>query len=118
MHAHPTNKPTRSGFDIDSESRLIVINGQPGQVFAAFEVVIDILFNSHQHSPHSSEFQAQLLIENSKAGKVVGQKGATIQVNSYLHISHNLIHMRRVTNSVHHFRSITGDQDKEWSFTR
>ncbi len=68
------------GLDIDPDNRLIVISGSLRQVLEAFEKVTDLLNTAYcQQQQQTEPFMVHLLIEHSRAGKVIGPKGATMQ---------------------------------------
>lgn len=67
------------GFDIDPENRLIVISGTLRNILEAFEAISELIHQSYAQSTPTDNFSIQLLLEHTKAGRVVGQKGAMIQ---------------------------------------
>ena len=70
------------GLDIDIENRLVVISGTLRQTLEAFEKVTDLLYAAYtqqQSNAPIEPFMVHILVEHSKAGKVIGPKGATMQ---------------------------------------
>ena len=76
------------GTNIDEEQRLVVISGGISHVIAAFDMILHLVFSHGAAS--SAEFMRHgivslethtsvLLVEHGKVGRVVGQKGSTLQ---------------------------------------
>ena len=67
------------GIDIDDNTRILIISGSPKQVLEAFEMVSENLYQHHLQimmSPQS--FIMQLLVDNQKAGRIIGPSGTNI----------------------------------------
>lgn len=74
------------GSDIDEENRLVLLTGGVDQVLGAFDIITDFLhqailadFAGQPVRPGGMDLSVHLLLEHSKAGRVVGQKGAMMQ---------------------------------------
>lgn len=79
-HIRSTCGASVKGADVDAEHRLVIISGSPRQVLEAFDVVSELMYQAYvQQSGQTEHFVVQCLLEHSKAGRVVGTKGATIQ---------------------------------------
>jgi len=79
MHIRNTCGAVIKGFDIDAESRLVIISGTLRQLLEGFEMVSELVHQAFSQSAPTENFSIQLLLEDGKAGRVVGQKGAMIQ---------------------------------------
>jgi predicted RNA-binding protein YlqC (UPF0109 family) len=78
MHLRNTYGANVKGNDLDQENRLVVVTGTMAQVFASFDVISELM-NQSNAQINPTESRLQLLLEHSKAGKVVGPKGSMIQ---------------------------------------
>lgn len=67
------------GTEVSDEKRLLVISGTFVQVVEAFDLVSEILYNNHMHSNPNEPFTFHVMIDHTKAGRVVGSKGSNIQ---------------------------------------
>eukprot|EP00604_Paraphysomonas_vestita_P003230 CAMPEP_0174821448 /NCGR_PEP_ID=MMETSP1107-20130205/8138_1 /TAXON_ID=36770 /ORGANISM="Paraphysomonas vestita, Strain GFlagA" /LENGTH=436 /DNA_ID=CAMNT_0016038469 /DNA_START=81 /DNA_END=1391 /DNA_ORIENTATION=- len=67
------------GTEVSDEKRLLVISGTFIQVVEAFDLVSEILYNNHMHSTPNEPFTFHVMIDHTKAGRVVGSKGSNIQ---------------------------------------
>jgi predicted RNA-binding protein YlqC (UPF0109 family) len=83
------------GIDIEnSDERMISIDGDFSQIDGAFDDILDILFTAYQEYVHESnesaaQFAVYMLVDDSKAGKIIGSKGNkmnSIQDRSGCHI--------------------------------
>jgi len=79
MHIRNTCGAFIKGFDIDAESRLVIISGTLRQILEGFEMVSELAHQVYSQTAPTENFSIQLLLENGKAGRVVGQKGVMIQ---------------------------------------
>lgn len=52
----------------------MVISGTFIQVVEAFDLVSEILYNNHMHSTPNEPFTFHVMIDHTKAGRVVGSK--------------------------------------------
>lgn len=87
-HIRTSSGATVRGTDIDNELRIVVISGTPRQVFDAFDLIADTMYQAHlaahqsgfylQRSEGSDQFIINVLVDHNKAGRIVGPKGATI----------------------------------------
>jgi predicted RNA-binding protein YlqC (UPF0109 family) len=68
------------GTEFNPDERLIVINGSPGEVLDAFDGIVDHVQQHVYNHTQRDEFTLQILVEHSKAGRVIGNKGSTIQL--------------------------------------
>ena len=74
------------GEEIDDEDRMFIVGGTYEQIAGAIRIIIDLLHMSYQdyvqQTQHDSydviPFAMYLLIEHTRAGKVIGSKGSTI----------------------------------------
>eukprot|EP00599_Poterioochromonas_sp_BG-1_P002515 CAMPEP_0173132836 /NCGR_PEP_ID=MMETSP1105-20130129/376_1 /TAXON_ID=2985 /ORGANISM="Ochromonas sp., Strain BG-1" /LENGTH=429 /DNA_ID=CAMNT_0014044405 /DNA_START=135 /DNA_END=1427 /DNA_ORIENTATION=+ len=74
------------GSDLDEENRLVLLTGTLDQVLNAFDIITELLHQAiladsaaQPMRPAGLDLSINLLLEHSKAGKVVGQKGAMMQ---------------------------------------
>lgn len=68
------------GVDLNEDERMLVICGTFAQVMDCFDAVSELVHSSHTHGESANEmFSMSLMIENSRAGKLIGQKGSTMQ---------------------------------------
>jgi len=78
-HIRNTFGANIKGSDIDPEYRIVIISGNLKQVIDSFDLITDLIHKAHQQSSPHDIFAINILLEHSKAGRVVGQKGSTIQ---------------------------------------
>jgi hypothetical protein len=56
----------------------VVVTGSFRQVVDAFDMILELLYAEYAQHASLDPFRMQLLVENTKAGRVVGAKGQTI----------------------------------------
>eukprot|EP01039_Chlorochromonas_danica_P002223 gene2223-2428_t len=74
------------GTDVDEEYRLVAMNGPLEQVLAAFDMIMELLYQSLVNGEGGASqgrnpdvLVVHLLLEHNKAGRAVGAKGMMIQ---------------------------------------
>jgi predicted RNA-binding protein YlqC (UPF0109 family) len=67
------------GTEFNADERLMIVSGSPGQVLDAFDGIVDHVQQHVYNHTQRDEFTLQILVEHSKAGRVVGNKGSMIQ---------------------------------------
>lgn len=65
------------GTNTDDDHRLVLVDGPFQKLMAAFDMISEVMNNS---SSEETIFTIAILIEHSKVGRLVGAKGATIQL--------------------------------------
>lgn len=76
-HIRSTSGVNCRGTNMEDDSRLVLIVGPFHNVMRAFDMITEVL-NNGTNMDHGV-FSVSVLLEHSKAGKIVGAKGATIQ---------------------------------------
>lgn len=66
------------GSEIDEENRIVIMSGTVKQVLECFDLITELLHNTYQQASFTDTFAIHHLIDHSKAGRVVGAKGANI----------------------------------------
>lgn len=69
------------GTEVDDENRIVTMTGSLKQVLECFDLICEVLHSNFMQSNmiFNEVFAINLLIDHSKAGKVVGSKGGNIQ---------------------------------------
>lgn len=96
--------------DANEDDRMLVISGTFVQVIDTFDAVSDLLFSSHLHSPSSGSdpFTVVVMIDNARAGLIIGSKGSTMQsLKATSHVSQLHLSKEPVDVAGHQYRLLT-----------
>lgn len=67
------------GFNLeDTENKLVVIGGNMIEVLEGFDMVVEVLYEPHVQGLASGTFHLEMLIDNQRAGRILGPKGLTV----------------------------------------